>query len=77
MDKYDFQAQFLLELLENNFKITIQDLEKKGVLPFVVNSNNHESLKSTIINVSRRDFKDNKHKKNYALKSISKLSRSY
>ena len=73
MDEYDLQTQFVLELLDNHFGITTLDLKKKEILPFVINSDNHEILKLSIIGISRRNFNSSKHKKNYAIKSILNL----
>lgn len=71
--KYDLKTNNILKLLQENFNISVVDLLERGFLDFIINSTNYTAIVYLILNLSKKDFKDDNHKKNYALKALGNL----
>ncbi len=72
MNSYGETIDALLDTLERKYSISEGLLEYRGLLDFVTNPENTETIKKFIIWVGRKreDFNDKQHATNYMLKVL-------
>jgi hypothetical protein len=72
MNSYGETIDALLDILEQKYEITERLLKYRGLLDYVTNPKNTETIKEFIIwaGRKRKDFNDQQHAVNYMLKVL-------